>query len=61
MRVSNWSVYGVGIIQQSNVLRAMDQLGVLDRFMDAACGFDAVEIFLPDGTKVAREIGRAHV
>src|SRR3990167_10848697 len=22
--------------------------------MDAACGFDAVEIFLPDGTKVAR-------
>lgn len=53
-RDPNWSVYGVGIIQQSNVLRAMDQLGVLDSFMDAACGFDAVEIFLPDGTKVAR-------
>ena len=53
-RDPNWSVYGVGIIQQSNVLRAMDQLGVLDSFMNAACGFDAVEIFLPDGTKVAR-------
>ncbi len=49
-----WSVYGVGIIQQSNVLRAMDQLGVLDDFLDAACGFDAVEVFAPDGTKVAR-------
>ena len=53
-RDPEWSVYGVGIIQQSNVLRAMDALGVLDRFMDAACGFDAVEIFIPDGTKVAR-------
>ena len=53
-RDPEWSVYGVGIIQQSNVLRAMDQLGVLDRFLDAACGFDAVEIFAPDGTMVAR-------
>ncbi|MCJ1959262.1 FAD-dependent oxidoreductase [Novosphingobium mangrovi (ex Hu et al. 2023)] len=50
----SWSVYGVGIIQQSNVVRAMDQLGVLDAFLDAASGFDAVEIFIPDGTKVAR-------
>lgn len=53
-RDPDWSVYGVGIIQQSNVVRAMDQLGVLDDFLDAACGFDAVEIFAPDGTKVAR-------
>jgi len=50
----NWSVYGVGIIQQSNVIRAMDQLGVLDAFLDAACGFDAVEIYIPNGTRVAR-------
>ncbi len=49
-----WSVYGVGIIQQSNVVRAMEQLGVLDAFLDAACGFDAVEIYVPDGTRVAR-------
>lgn len=53
-RDPSWSVYGVGIIQQSNVIRAMDQLGVLDSFLDAACGFDAVEVFLPDGTMVAR-------
>lgn len=49
-----WSVYGVGIIQQANVVRAMEQLGVLDAFIDAACGFDAVEVYAPDGTKVAR-------
>ncbi|HET9629468.1 MAG TPA: FAD-dependent oxidoreductase [Novosphingobium sp.] len=53
-RDPEWSVYGVGIIQQANVVRAMDQLGVLDAFLDAACGFDAVEIFAPDGTRVAR-------
>lgn len=53
-RDPEWSVYGVGIIQQSNVVRAMDQLGVLDAFLDAAFGFDAVEIFTPDGTKMAR-------
>lgn len=53
-RDPQWSVYGVGIIQQSNVVRAMDQLGILDDFLSAACGFDAVEIFTPDGTKVAR-------
>jgi 2-polyprenyl-6-methoxyphenol hydroxylase-like FAD-dependent oxidoreductase len=53
-RDPEWSVYGVGIIQQSNVVRAMDQLGVLEDFLAASCGFDAVEIFAPDGTKVAR-------
>lgn len=49
-----WAVYGVGIIQQSNVVRAMDQLGVLDDYLDAACGFDFVEIYLPNGQRVAR-------
>lgn len=53
-RDPEWSVYGVGIIQQANVIRAMDQLDVLDDFLDAASGFDAVEIFVPDGTMVAR-------
>lgn len=53
-RDPEWSVYGVGIIQQANVVRAMEQLGLIDQFIDAACGFDAVEIFLPNGTKVAR-------
>ena len=49
-----WSVYGVGIIQQGNVLRAVQQLGLLDRYIDAGAGFDAVEVFLPNGIKVAR-------
>jgi 2-polyprenyl-6-methoxyphenol hydroxylase-like FAD-dependent oxidoreductase len=53
-RDPEWSVYGVGIIQQSNVVRAMDQLGVLDSFIAAACGFDAVEIYASDGTLAAR-------
>ena len=53
-RDPQWSVYGVGIIQQSNVVRAMDQLGVLDAFLDAACGFDAIEIYIPSGQRVAR-------
>lgn len=53
-RDPNWSVYGVGIIQQANVVRAMEQLGVLDAFLDAACGFDAVEIYIPNGDRVAR-------
>lgn len=49
-----WSVYGVGIIQQGNVLRAADQLGILERYVDAGVGFDAVEVYAPDGRKLAR-------
>lgn len=49
-----WSVYGVGIIQQGNVLRAVDQLGLLDRYVDAGVGFDAVEVYAPNGMRVAR-------
>ena len=50
----SWKVYGVGIIQQSNVVRAMDELGLLDHYLSAAFGFDFVEIYLPDGRRVAR-------
>jgi 2-polyprenyl-6-methoxyphenol hydroxylase-like FAD-dependent oxidoreductase len=49
-----WSVYGVGIIQQGNVLRAVHALGILDRYIDAGAGFDAVEVYNPVGIKVAR-------
>jgi len=49
-----WSVYGVGIIQQANVIRAMSELELLDQYLKASVGFDAVEIFRPDGEKVAR-------
>ena len=52
-RDPDWSVYGVGIIQQSNVVRAMKQLGLIDDYLDAGFGFDTVEVFLPNGMKVA--------
>ncbi|HZU65114.1 MAG TPA: FAD-dependent oxidoreductase [Novosphingobium sp.] len=53
-RDPNWSVYGVGIIQQSNVLAAAHRLGILEAYLAAGVGFDAVEIFTPAGDKVAR-------
>jgi len=48
------SVYGVGIIQQGNVLRAMDQLGLLHDYLSAAVGFDFVAVHAPDGSLVAK-------
>lgn len=53
-RDPTWSVYGVGIIQQANVIRAMADLDLLDDYVSAGVGFDAVEVFLPNGIKVAR-------
>ncbi|SEJ48170.1 2-polyprenyl-6-methoxyphenol hydroxylase [Sphingobium sp. AP50] len=50
----DWSVYGVGIIQQGNAIRAVKQLGIIDEYLDAGFGFDFVEIFTPTGRKVAR-------
>ena len=52
-RDPDWSVYGVGIFQQSNVVRAMKQLDLIDDYLDAGFGFDMVEVFLPNGMKVA--------
>jgi 2-polyprenyl-6-methoxyphenol hydroxylase-like FAD-dependent oxidoreductase len=51
---AGWAVYGVGIIQQTNVVRAMAQLGIIDDFVAAGFGFDEVEVYLPDGTLAAR-------
>jgi 2-polyprenyl-6-methoxyphenol hydroxylase-like FAD-dependent oxidoreductase len=48
-----WSVYGVGIIQQANVIRAMAQLGVVEDYINAGFGFDSVEIYAPDGCRLA--------
>lgn len=53
-RDPEWSVYGVGIIQQGNVLRAAHELGILESYAAAGVGFDAVEVFAPNGTMVAR-------
>ena len=53
-RDPDWSVYGVGIIQQGNVLRAMKQLGLLDEYLSAAVGFDFVAVHAPNGALVAK-------
>jgi 2-polyprenyl-6-methoxyphenol hydroxylase-like FAD-dependent oxidoreductase len=53
-RDPDWSVYGVGIIQQGNVLRAMKQLDLLDDYLSASVGFDFVAVHAPDGTLVAK-------
>ncbi len=44
-----WTVYGVGIIIQSNVVRAFHQLGVLDKFLDQAYPFEEVTVATPRG------------
>jgi 2-polyprenyl-6-methoxyphenol hydroxylase-like FAD-dependent oxidoreductase len=49
-----WTVYGVGIIQQGNVLRAMQHLGLLNAYLAAAVGFDFVAVHAPDGTMLAK-------
>lgn len=50
----DWTVYGVGIIQQANVIRAAKQLGILEDYVAAGFGFSAVEVFLPNGQCVAK-------
>jgi len=52
-RDPTWSVYGVGIIQQGNVVRAMAELGLIDDYIDAGFGFDQVQLFSPTGLCVA--------
>ncbi|MFK8031896.1 MAG: FAD-dependent oxidoreductase [Gammaproteobacteria bacterium] len=50
----DWSVYGVGIIQQSNVIRAVASLGVIDDYLKASYGYDHVEVYKPDGELAAK-------
>jgi 2-polyprenyl-6-methoxyphenol hydroxylase-like FAD-dependent oxidoreductase len=52
-RDPDWSVYGVGIIQQSNVIRAMANLDLLDDYISASVGFEKVAIHIPNGARVA--------
>lgn len=49
----DWTVYGVGIIQQFNVIRVMGSLGLLDAYMAEAYGFDKTEMYTPGGQKIA--------
>ncbi|GGB56602.1 FAD-dependent oxidoreductase [Blastomonas aquatica] len=52
-RDPDWSVYGVGIIQQGNVIRAMTELGLVDDYISAGFGFDRVQVYIPTGQCVA--------
>jgi 2-polyprenyl-6-methoxyphenol hydroxylase-like FAD-dependent oxidoreductase len=54
----DWTVYGVGIIQQANVVRAMAQLGLVDDYLAAAFPFENVGIYAPDGHRLAVLPGR---
>lgn len=51
---SEWTVYGVGIIQQSNVVREMSRLGVLDKYLDAAYAFEDVAMYTTAGHQLVR-------
>lgn len=54
-RDPDWTVYGVGIIQQMNVIRAMGQLDLLDAYLSKAAGFDQTTIFVgPNGVQDAQ-------
>lgn len=55
---SEWTVYGVGIIQQSNVVREMARLGLLDDYLEAAYAFEDVGIYDSNGNPLARIPGQ---
>ncbi|HVW17713.1 MAG TPA: FAD-dependent oxidoreductase [Solirubrobacteraceae bacterium] len=49
-----WDVYGVGIIQPGNAIRAFDQLGLGDEVIAAGRGMDGDRFSLADGTVLAQ-------
>lgn len=54
-RDPKWSVYGVGIIQQMNVVRAMNDLGMLESYLSHSFGFDSTSLFVgPGGVEEAK-------
>jgi 2-polyprenyl-6-methoxyphenol hydroxylase-like FAD-dependent oxidoreductase len=48
-----WDVYGVGILQQSNVIRAMASIGLLQEFLSIGYGYDMVRMHDAEGTLLA--------
>jgi 2-polyprenyl-6-methoxyphenol hydroxylase-like FAD-dependent oxidoreductase len=48
-----WSVYGVGIIQPSNALRALAQIGLGEACLKSGAGFPGWRIFDSQGTQLA--------
>jgi 2-polyprenyl-6-methoxyphenol hydroxylase-like FAD-dependent oxidoreductase len=56
----NWGVYGVGIIQPSNVLRGLDQIGLGAACIKAGCGFQGWQFWDSQCNRLA-EIGSHNV
>jgi len=56
----NWGVYGVGIIQPSNVLRALQEIGLGDACIEAGRGFQGWQFWDAQCTRLA-EIGSHNV
>ncbi|HTW12370.1 MAG TPA: FAD-dependent oxidoreductase [Solirubrobacteraceae bacterium] len=48
-----WDVYGVGIIQPGNAMRALHQLGLLEEALAAGFAMDGDRFHLADGTLLA--------
>jgi len=48
-----WTVYGTGIIQQANVVRAMAQLGIVDEFLAAGLPYDHTRSYDLQGKLIA--------
>ncbi|TRX21385.1 monooxygenase [Flavobacterium franklandianum] len=48
-----YDVYGVGIIQQANALRALDSLGVADEAIKRGCPYGKVKMCTPTGHQFA--------
>jgi 2-polyprenyl-6-methoxyphenol hydroxylase-like FAD-dependent oxidoreductase len=49
----NWDVYGVGILQPGNAIRALDQLGLAQQAIAAGFAMDGDRFHLADGTLLA--------
>ncbi len=50
--LSAFNVYGVGIIQQANALRALDAIGVADEVMRRGSPYGKVKLCLPHGVQI---------
>lgn len=50
--LSEFNVYGVGIIQQANALRALDAIGVADEVMRRGSPYGKVKLCLPHGVQI---------
>ena len=50
--LSAFNVYGVGIIQQANALRALDAIGVADEVMQRGSPYGKVKLCLPHGVQI---------